>query len=79
MFAKFNRVSLRGGCCGVGGFVACARIVARGFLGLGLVCAENAKRPPNSGGEFRRALLPRGGVLGLVVGWWYFAACGVGA
>ena len=31
----FNRVSLRGGCCGVGGFVASAGFVARGFLGLG--------------------------------------------
>lgn len=44
-----------------------------------LISAENGERPPNSGGEFRRALLPRGGVLGLVVGWWYFAARGVGA
>ena len=44
-----------------------------------LICAENGERPPNSGGEFRRALLPRGGVLGLVVGWWDFAAGGVGA
>lgn len=43
-----------------------------------LICAENGERPPNSGGEFRRALLPRGGVLGLVVGWWDFAAGGVG-
>ena len=79
MFAKFNRVSLRvvvAGRLGLSRLRGLWRVV---FLRLGLVCAENAKRPPNSGGEFRRALLPRGGVLGLVVGWWYFAACGVGA
>ena len=74
----FNRVSLRGGCCGVGGFVASAGFVARGFFGVGLGLCRERRTPAELGGRVSAGVVPRWGVLGLVVGWWYFAACGVG-